>query len=201
MKAFLFDIDGTLVDSSAVVERVWRQVAREFGVDADPILRNCHGRRDVDMAEEFFEPQVRQAVVERISSLDTEAVGEVVAIPGAQELLAAMEEGRWAVVTSGPRLLMTGRLRAAGLPVPAVLVSSDDVQAGKPDPEGFLLAAEALGLSPSCCVVVEDSPAGVAAGKAAGAVVVAITTTHAAADLAGADIVVTALSELPGAVS
>jgi sugar-phosphatase len=85
--------------------------------------------------------------------------------------------------------------------VPAVLVSSDDVQAGKPHPEGFLLAAEALGLSPSSCVVVEDSPAGVAAGKAAGATVVAITTTHAAADLAEADIVVTALSELPGAVS
>jgi sugar-phosphatase len=200
MQAFLFDIDGTLVDSSAAVERVWRQVAHEFSADATAILRNCHGRRDTDVADEFFAPEVKEAVLERVSSLDTEAVADVVPIPGARQLLATLDEGQWAAVTSGPRPLMTARLQAAGLPVPAVLVTAHDVQFGKPHPEGFLLAARALGVPPASCVVVEDSPAGVAAGKAAGAFVVGVTTTHPAGALAAADVVVNDLSELPRAV-
>jgi sugar-phosphatase len=95
---------------------------------------------------------------------------------------------------------MAARLRAAGLPVPPVLITADDVHFGKPHPEGFLLAAKALGVPPTSCVVVEDSPAGVAAGKAAGALVVALTTTHSADVLTAADIVVSDLSELPGVI-
>ncbi len=196
-RALLFDIDGTLVDSSASVERVWRQVAREFGGDEAEILRVCHGRRDVDLVGDFFTPEVTEAVLARVSALDNVTAAEALPAPGARELLARLDDGQWAAVTSGPRPLMTARLRAAGLPVPAVLITADDVRNGKPHPEGFLLAAHALGAAPTNCVVVEDSPAGVAAGKAAGALVVAVTTTHAAELLAAADLVVGSLSDLP----
>jgi sugar-phosphatase len=198
MRAFLFDVDGTLVDSSASIERVWQQVAREFGADAAKILSNCHGRRDDDVVEEFFPPEVREAVVARVNVLDSELVNGAVPTPGAGQLLATLASGEWAAVTSGPRPLMAARLRAAGLPVPKVLVTADDVRFGKPHPEGFLLAATALGVPPASCVVVEDSPAGVAAGRAAGALVVAVTTTHPADLLSEADMVLNDLSELPG---
>jgi len=127
-------------------------------------------------------------------------VAGVTAVPGALEIIATLEPNRWAVVTSGPRGLMEARLRTAGLPVPRVMVTAEDVAAGKPDPEGFVMAAAALGVPPSNCVVVEDSPAGVAAGKAAGAFVVAVTTTHDASALTAADRVVEDLSELPQAL-
>jgi sugar-phosphatase len=200
VRAFLFDIDGTLVDSSVSIERVWRQVAREFGVDAAEILRNCHGRRDVDVAQEFFKPESRQAVLVRVNALDSAFVNGAVPVRGAQQLLAALDHSLWAAVTSGPRPLMTARLQTAGLPVPEVLITGDDVRCGKPDPEGFLLAAKALGMPPTNCVVVEDSPPGVAAGRAAGAFVVALTTTHPADVLGAADIIVSDLSELPGII-
>ncbi len=197
VRALLCDIDGTLVDSSASVERVWRQVAGEFGADGAEIVRVCHGRRDVDLVGDFFTPEVTEAVLARVSALDDETAAEALPAPGARELLARLDDGQWAAVTSGPRPLMTARLRAAGLPVPAVLITADDVRNGKPHPEGFLLAAHALGAAPTNCVVLEDSPAGVAAGKAAGALVVAVTTTHSAELLAGADLVVGSLSDLP----
>ncbi len=197
VRALLFDIDGTLVDSSASVERVWRQVARQFGGDEAEILRVCHGRRDVDLVGDFFAPEVTEAVLARVSALDNETAAEALPSPGARQLLARLSDGQWAAVTSGPRPLMTARLRAAGLPVPAVLITAEDVRSGKPNPEGFLLAAHLLRAVPTSCVVVEDSPAGVAAGKAAGALVVAVTTTHPAELLAGADLVVGSLSDLP----
>ena len=130
--------------------------------------------------------------------LDTAFVNGAVPVRGAQQLLATLDHCLWAAVTSGPRPLMTARLQAAGLPVPRVLITGDDVRYGKPHPEGFLLAARTLGMPPTSCVVVEDSPPGVAAGKAAGALVVALTTTHSADVLTAADIIVNDLSELPG---
>jgi mannitol-1-/sugar-/sorbitol-6-phosphatase len=201
MQKILFDIDGTLVNSSAVVERVWRLVADEHGADAQAILGNCHGRLDTDVVRQYFRPEVAQAVLEQVHSMETEAVDGVVAMPGAQALLAQLHPGDWAAVTSGSRRLMTARLRAAGLPVPAVFITADDVSGGKPDPEGFLLAAAALGAAAGDCVVVEDSPAGVAAGRAAGARVVGIISTHQAAALGAADVVITRLDELPGAIA
>src|SRR5207244_3425106 len=117
----------------------------------------------------------------RIEELELADLDAVAALPGARDLLAALPAGRWAAVTSGGRDLMSARLRAAGLPEPDVLVAAEDVRDGKPDPGGYLLAARRLGVRADGCVVVEDSPAGVAAGRAAGARVVAVTTTHAAA--------------------
>jgi sugar-phosphatase len=135
-----------------------------------------------------------------VNSLESAALDGVVAMEGARELLATLAPGDWAAVTSGPRRLMSGRLRVAGLGVPEVFVTADDVSAGKPDPQGFLMAARALGAAPENCVVVEDSPAGVAAGKAAGAFVVAVTSTHRRAALTGADVVIGGLPELLGVI-
>jgi mannitol-1-/sugar-/sorbitol-6-phosphatase len=196
---YLFDIDGTLVDSSAVVERAWGQVAREFGVDADAVLAACHGRRSVDTVQEFFAPADQPAAQKRIDELEL-ADRDVVACRGAADLLTSLDGQPWAAVTSGPRELMTARLAAAGLPVPKVLVTAEDVQRGKPAPDGYLLAARELGVSPTSCVVVEDSPAGVAAGQAAGALVAAVTTTHPADALSAADLVVAGLPEVAEAV-
>jgi len=193
--ALLLDIDGTLVDSREAVEATWRLVAAEFGADPEPILAVCHGRRDDDVIPEFFAPAVAATVAARITELETAYLPLVRPVPGADEVLAGWRPRPWAAVTSGPRTLMRGRLAAAGLPVPPVLVTAEDVARGKPDPEGFLLASAALGVAPADCVVVEDSPAGVAAGKAAGGYVVAIVTTHEATDLAGADEVIAGWQE------
>jgi mannitol-1-/sugar-/sorbitol-6-phosphatase len=200
MQAFLFDIDGTLVDSSAVVERTWRQVASEFRADPAAILGSCHGRRDTEVVREFFPPEVTDRVLNRIAALEAGAVDGIVAVRGAPQLLGTLDPGQWAAVTSGSRALMQARLQAAGLPVPGVLIAAEDVRCGKPDPAGFLMAASALGVPPADCAVVEDSPAGIAAGRAAGAVVIGVTTTHSAEALSGADLVVTDLVELAHAM-
>ncbi|MFK4247063.1 HAD-IA family hydrolase [Micromonospora chokoriensis] len=191
---FLFDIDGTLIDSRLVVEDAWRDVAARFGADANAILLTCHGRRDEDVVAEFFPQRVRAAVVKRIAAVEQDRASEVLAMPGARRLLGSLPEGMWAAVTSGSRRLMTARLRGAGLPVPEVLITADDVRFGKPHPEGYLAAAASLGAHIERSVVVEDSPTGVAAGKAAGAFVVGLATTPS--NLAEADVVVGSLAEV-----
>ncbi|TXS07825.1 HAD family hydrolase [Streptomyces sp. adm13(2018)] len=193
----LFDIDGTLVDSSRLIEQVWREVAAEFEADPEAILAECHGRRDAEIVPMFFRPPDVPAVLARIQELEAAGGDLLSPVPGAPELLASLAPGRWAAVTSGPSGLMTGRLRAAGLPVPAVLVAADHVEHGKPHPEGYLAAARALGAAPEACVVVEDAPAGVAAGGRAGMFVAALTTTHPADRLTGADVVLDRLVDLP----
>jgi sugar-phosphatase len=198
--AFLFDIDGMLVDSTDAVEAAWRQVALEHGADADAILRVCHGRRDEDVVPEFFSPDLAPAVIQRIAELELELADQVRPVPDAPAILNRIPADSWAAVTSGSRPLMTARLRGAGLPVPAVFIAGEDVSRGKPDPEGFLLAARRLGVQPASCVVVEDSPAGVAAGKAAGAFVVGVASTHEPDALVAANVVVDRLSGIRGAV-
>ncbi|WP_405020309.1 HAD-IA family hydrolase [Kitasatospora sp. NBC_00070] len=197
----LFDIDGTLVDSSRLITDVWRQVAAEFGADADAILAVCHGRRDAEVVPMFFAAADVPAVMARIQVLEAAGGDLLSPVPGATELLAALPADRWAAVTSGPSRLMTGRLRSAGLPVPAVLVAADHVAEGKPDPEGYLAAARALGADPADCVVIEDAPAGVAAGRRAGMFVVALTTTHRAPALGEAHHVLDRLADLPTALA
>jgi len=192
--AILFDIDGTLVDSTPVVERSWRTWAREYYVDADEVLRVCHGRRTEDTIAQFVTPQHRATAVARVQALELADFEGVVALPGARRLLDVLPRRRWAAVTSGGRSLMTARLAAARLPVPEALICAEDVSAGKPSPEGYLKAAAELGFEGEHCVVVEDAPAGISAGRAAGARVLAVTTTHDDQQLAGADVIVTDLS-------
>ena len=143
--AVLFDIDGTLVDSTAAVTRTWTTWAAEHGIDADEILRVCHGRRTEDTVGMFLPAEQHAAAVAELEQLELADLDDVRALPGTQSLLPRLPADRWAAVTSGSRALMRTRLTAAGLPIPEVLVSAEAVEAGKPEPEGYLKAAAALG--------------------------------------------------------
>ncbi|HEU4780951.1 MAG TPA: HAD-IA family hydrolase [Steroidobacteraceae bacterium] len=168
--AFLFDMDGTLLDSSAVVERVWLTWARQHGIDADALLSALHGVRAEDTIRKFAGSTLDVArETEWILQAELSDVEGVVPLEGIGLLLERLEPDAWAVVTSATRTLATVRLGAAKLPLPRVLITAEDVQRGKPDPEGFLLAARRLGVRIEECLVFEDSPAGVVAAKAAGA--------------------------------
>jgi sugar-phosphatase len=175
--AVLFDMDGTLVDSTAVVERQWGRWAARRGVDLDAILAVSHGRPTLETLS-LVAPQ--WATAEEAAALEASEPDDdegVVAVGGAQALITTLPASRWAVVTSAGRSLARARLAAAGLRVPPVLVTSNDVPRGKPDPAGYLEAARQLGVRPDRCVVFEDAPVGVAAGLAAGATVIGMTTT------------------------
>lgn len=176
-QAVLFDMDGTLVDSTAAVERCWRAWAREHGVDP-AALAGSHGRPAVEIIADVLDAVRVPAALARIIALEIADTDGVVALPGAVEALRALPEGTAAIVTSCTRDLAAVRIAAAGLPAPAVLVTADDVTAGKPDPEPFLRAARRLGADPARCLVVEDAPAGLAAGRAAGATTLAVAGTH-----------------------
>ncbi|MHA6629083.1 HAD-IA family hydrolase [Pseudonocardia sichuanensis] len=188
--AVLFDIDGTLVDSTAAVVRSWTAWAARYGLDAEEILRVCHGRRSEDTIAAFLPVGEQAAGVAALAELELADLDDVVALPATRTLLRDLPGDRWAAVTSGSRVLMRARLAAADLPVPGVLVSAGDVSAGKPDPEGYLKAAAALGYEITRCLVVEDAPAGIGAGRAAGAHTLAVATSHPAVELAAADAVV-----------
>ena len=181
--AILFDIDGTLVDSTPAVERSWRTWAARRDLDPDAILQICHGRRSADTIRSLLPAAEVAGAVREIEALEFADLSDVVALPGAIALLAGLPRDRWAAVTSGPSFLMRARLAAGGLPVPDVLISAEDVRDGKPDPEGYLLAASALGFDAARCLVIEDAPAGIAAGRAAGAAVLGVATSHGASRL------------------
>jgi mannitol-1-/sugar-/sorbitol-6-phosphatase len=187
--AVLFDCDGVLVDSAASVERAWRRWAAEHGLDADAVVAVAHGRRTEDTLRDLGLSADIAAEVALLESAEIADAAGVSAYPEAAALLPTLRPETWAVVTSGTRALATSRLAAAGLPLPAVLVTADDVVLGKPDPEGYLEAARRLGRPPADCLVLEDAPAGVQAALAAGMRVVALPTTHAADELAAATLV------------
>ena len=188
-RAILSDLDGVLVDSHASVMRAWRWWADGHGIEADPAEWVEHGRPSGSVIGELHPHLDEHAEAAAIDERQTYDVEGVVALPGAAELLdPARPNGPrlLGVVTSGVVPLATARLRAAGLPVPGVLVTPERVRRGKPDPEPYLLGACDLGVDPADCIVLEDAPAGVAAGRAAGMHVVGITTTLAPAQLGGA---------------
>jgi sugar-phosphatase len=181
--AVLFDMDGTLVNSNAVVERIWRAWAIRHRFDPKPILAVAHGRRTSETMREIApEIDYEKEATWFDQEEETDTAG-IVEVPGAAALLAQME--CWAVVTSAHRKLAEIRLRSAGLPIPSVLVCGDEISRGKPDPEGYLKAAAALGFAPERCVVIEDTPVGIEAGRRAGMQVIAVCTTHPESVFAG----------------
>jgi sugar-phosphatase len=190
--ALLFDLDGVLIDSTPAVIRVWSRWAIAHGFDPDEVVRSAHGRPSLATIREYLphaDSETENREVERGEIADLKGV---VPLPGARELLDALPSDRWTIVTSCTRPLAAARLRAAGLPIPGRLVTCDDVKNGKPDPEPYLKGASLLGVSARDCIVVEDVPAGIRAGKAAGARVIACRTTASDLELeaAGSDWIV-----------
>jgi sugar-phosphatase len=183
--AVLFDLDGVLIDSTPAVARVWHQWAVEHGFDPATVVRLAHGRPSRTTIRDLLpnaDVDLEDREVERREIHDLEGV---VLLPGAGELLKSLPPDRWTIATSCTRALAEVRLRAAGLPIPATMTTSSDVKIGKPDPEPYLKAAAKLGFPASDCIVIEDAPAGVIAGKAAGARVIALLTTMSRRDLEG----------------
>lgn len=197
-RGVLFDLDGVLVDSTPAVARVWAGWARQHGFDPDEVVRNAHGRPSIATIRELLPDADHEAENREVERREIEDTEGVIPLPGAMELLHAIPPERWAIVTSCTRPLAFVRIGAAGLPKPKNLVTASDVLRGKPDPEPYLNGARLLGVPPSDCIVIEDAPAGIRAGKASGARVLALRTTAGDAELreAGADWIVDDCSEL-----
>lgn len=188
-RAFLFDMDGVLVDSRAVVERTWHRWARRHGLDAEAIIAVAHGRRT---SETLAEVAPHLAIADEVAWLDAAEMDDfegIVEVPGAALFAGSLPPDRWAVVTSAGRDLALRRLACAGIAPPPVLISSDDVRRGKPAPDGYLLGAERLGSSATECIVFEDASPGIDAAITAGAKVIALETTQPRERLARAAIV------------
>jgi sugar-phosphatase len=188
----LFDMDGVLIDSTPAVARVWKGWAIEHGFDPDTVVHKAHGRPSRTTIRELLPNADLDREDREVERREIEDLDGVVLLPGAGELLKNLPPERWTIATSCTRPLAEVRLRAAGLPIPRNMITSSDVKIGKPDPEPYLKAAAKLGFSASDCIVVEDAAAGVHAGKAAGARVIALLTTMIRRDLedAGADWIV-----------
>ena len=182
-RAILFDFDGVLVDSAAHIERHWQRWAADHDVDFAAIMQVAHGRRMLETLQIVAPHLDAEAEARRYSAIQAADAGDVVTMDGAAALLNSLPPGTWAIVTSGFGIVVPVMLRNGGLPAPEVLVTADDVVHGKPSPEPYLLAAARLSRTPAECVVVEDSPAGLAAAAAAGMRSVAVASTHAAAEL------------------
>jgi len=176
-RAILFDMDGTLVDSTSAVKRIWDRWARKHGLSFSQFEHRMHGRRAIDTMTEMSPPGVDPE--QEVLLLDEEELNDTegtVAIPGASELIASLPRGSWALVTSARPPLALARMSAAGLSMPEIVVTSTDVAQGKPHPDCYQLALERLGISAESAVVFEDAPAGLAAGRAAGCRTIALAT-------------------------
>ncbi len=189
--AVLFDLDGVLIDSTPAVARVWHRWAVKHGFDPETVIHMAHGRPSRTTIRELL-PNAGVDIDREdreVERMEMEDLDGVVLLPGARQLLNSLPPERWTIATSCTRPLAEVRLRVAGLPIPKTMITSSDVKIGKPDPEPYMKAAAKLGFAASDCVVVEDAPSGVLAGKAAGARVIAFLTTMIRRDLedAGAD--------------
>jgi sugar-phosphatase len=192
-RVVLFDMDGVLVDSGEHIIVAWQRFADQHGVDLAELLAASHGQRTIDTLQRVTPFLDCEAEALRLEQQEIELAHKLGACPGAATLYAQIPLERLAIVTSASRPLALARLNGARFPVPAVVVTSEQVSAGKPDPEGYLHAASQLGVDPREALVIEDAPAGVAAARAAGMRVLAVTTTHDAAELADADLVAPSL--------
>jgi mannitol-1-/sugar-/sorbitol-6-phosphatase len=175
--ALLFDMDGVLIDSTPAVARVWRRWAIEHGFNPEEVVARAHGRPSLTTVREYLPNANHEAENREVERCEIEDLDGVIPLPGALDLLGRLSEDRWTIVTSCTRALAEVRLKAAGLPLPRKLITSNDIAQGKPHPEPYLKGASVLGFPPADCIVLEDAPAGVRAGKAAGAKVIAFKTT------------------------
>lgn len=196
--AVLFDLDGVLIDSTPAVSRVWEQWAHEHGFDPAEVVHRAHGRPSIETLREYLpngDYEKENLEVERREIAD---LAGVIPLPGALHLLSTLPPGRWTIATSCTRELAEVRIRAAGLPVPQKIITASDITQGKPNPEPYLKAAALLGVSPDECAVFEDVGAGIRAGKAAGARVIALRTTVPEEELrrAGADFVLNSCADV-----
>jgi len=177
--AFLFDMDGTLISSTAVTERIYVRWAESKGVDVASLLALIHGVRTIDVITQLGRPDLDPATeAAYIGAQERQELEGVKAIAGIHDFLASLPPDRWALVTSADRELVRVRLAASGITPPKIMVTAEDVTQGKPDPQGYKLAAQRLGVDPADCLVFEDAPAGIEAGERAGADVLVITATH-----------------------
>ncbi|GAC1623239.1 MAG: HAD family hydrolase [Candidatus Acidiferrum sp.] len=188
----LFDLDGVLVDSTPAVSRVWTAWAKQHHLNPETVVKVAHGRPSIATIKDLL-PRADHAAEDReVERMEIADISDVHALPGATHLFNALPAARFAIVTSATRPLAEVRLRAAGFSMPYQMITASDISRGKPDPEPYLKGAECLKLFPEGCVVVEDAPAGIRSGKAAGARVIALRTTTSDAELsaAGADWIV-----------
>ncbi len=176
--AVIFDLDGVLVDSAAFVEGQWRRWATARGLQVEPFLRICHGRRAVETIKLAAPELDAEAEVAALAAMQDLVEPDVRALPGALRLLSQLPAGTWAVATSGPRAAAAARLDAAGLPLPMVMICAEDVAHGKPDLEVYQRAGAPLGVPAAECIVIEDAPPGIEAARAAGMVPIGLATTH-----------------------
>ncbi|MFT3847115.1 MAG: HAD-IA family hydrolase [Propionivibrio sp.] len=196
--AVLFDMDGTLLDSTACIEGIWRRWAARRNIDADYVLRHVHGLRGVETIARVAPHLDIEAEVAELADEEIRALYGITRIPGAAELLAALDARgqRWGVVTSASRRLALAKIARVELPEPRLLVCAEDVADGKPHPAPYLTAAAQLGCDPAQLVAVEDAPAGIASARSAGMAVIALRTTHLDEALTGADSIVNDLRDL-----
>jgi sugar-phosphatase len=187
--ALLFDLDGVLINSTPAVSRVWRRWAIERGFNPDEVVARAHGRPSITTIRDYLPDADHQAENCKVERAEIEDLEGVLPLPGALDLLASLPENRWTIVTSCTRPLAEVRIQAAGLPLPKTMITSSDIRNGKPHPEPYLKGAALLGFPATECIVFEDVPAGIQAGKAARARVIAFTTTVQESELraAGAD--------------
>jgi sugar-phosphatase len=195
-RAILFDLDGVLVDSTRCIERCWSAWAIDRGLDPVAVVRTAHGRRVAETVR-LVAPHLDEAkeglALEQVESHETEGLAEV---PGVAPLVRLLPASSWAIVTSAVRSVAEHRLRYVGLKVPVTFVTADQVTYGKPDPEGYLEAAARLGLEPRDCIVIEDSPSGIEAARAAGMRAIGIYGAAEPSTLKMADAVVHAFGDI-----
>lgn len=200
-KGFLFDLDGTLVDSLPAVERAWSNWAKRRGINPQDVLDFIHGKQAITSLRHFMPGESEDAIqqefllLEQVEAQDTDGV---TALPGAAALLARLNalDIPWAIVTSGSIPVATARRNAGGLPQPEVFITAEQVKHGKPQPDAYLLGAERLGLAPQDCVVVEDAAAGILSGLAAGCQVIAVNAPADAPKLDQVDLLLSSLEQI-----